>query len=80
MIIQNKKGQQQSVSIEDWEKMDIMGFRKGWIVISNDSMLKPKKETPKEIIDFNEIIKKKKHGSEGSSDVPGDKDVQLDGK
>ena len=75
MIIQNKKGQQQSVSPEDWEKMDVLGFRKGWMVISNDSSLKPKKEIPKEILDFNKIIKKKKDGSERSSDVPGNKDV-----
>jgi hypothetical protein len=79
MIIQNKKGQQQSVTPEDWEKMEALGFRAGWMVISNDSTLKPKKEIPKAIIDFNQIIKNKKDGSKGSSTIPGDKDVQLDG-
>jgi len=54
--------------------MDDLGFRKGWVVISNEDM-KPKKEIPKEILDFNQIIKNKKDGSKGSSVVPGNENV-----
>jgi hypothetical protein len=80
MIIQNKNdGHQEIVTPEYWEKIKELGFQKDWMVISNEAVTAPKKTMPKELIDFNTVIKNKKNGSKGSNIVPGDKDVQLDG-
>lgn len=80
MIIQNKKtGRQENVSEEDWQKIKDMGFQAGWMIISKSDKKPEKKIIPKEIINFDNLLKNKKDGSKRSDTVPGNKDVQLDG-
>lgn len=79
MIIQNKRGEEQIVTPEQWQKMQDVGFAAGWSVISNDAITPAKKTMPKALIDYKQVFNKKENGTKTSNDVPGDKDVQLDG-
>ena len=71
MIIQNKKsGRQESVSPKEWERLNKLGFAKGWTIVSKEEA-PPKKVIPKEIIDFKQLIKPT-HGRKGKTTLPND--------
>lgn len=62
MILQNKKtGKRVYMKAEEYQTLKDVGFANGWTIISRDDQDElPKRELPKDILDFSQIKKPKK--------------------